>query len=57
MHGLDADEMHLCNPRDREAARGAEAEGIATANLTSVTCVKCRTLLHRARREVRGRRT
>ena len=40
-HALDADGMVACNPRDREAAHRAEVEGIATSDLTQVTCAKC----------------
>ena len=43
--------MVLCNPRDREAAHRAEAEGIATDDLAAVTCRKCLELLHRQRRD------
>jgi hypothetical protein len=39
--------MVLCNPRDREAAHRAAAEGIATDDLAAVTCRKCRALLSR----------
>jgi hypothetical protein len=42
LHALDEDGMVACNPRDREAAHRAEVEGIATADLTAVTCRKCR---------------
>ncbi len=55
MHGLNADGMLLCNPRDREAAHRAQVAGIATESLSSVTCSKCRTLMHRSRHEARGR--
>ncbi len=41
--------MVACNPRDREAAHRAEAEGIATADPAAVTCKKCLDLLHRRR--------
>ena len=41
LHGLDENGMVLCNPRDREAAHRAEAEGIATEDLNEVTCRKC----------------
>ena len=52
-HGLNADGMVVCNPRDREAAHRAEAEGIATGDFAKVTCGKCRALIFRARREER----
>ena len=51
LHALDADGMVLCNPRDREAAHRAEAEGIATGDVAAVTCRKCLELLHRQRRD------
>lgn len=41
LHGLDENGMVICNPRDREAAHRAEAEGIATERLDAVTCRKC----------------
>lgn len=41
LHGLDEHGMVICNPRDREAAHRAEAEGIATERLHAVTCRKC----------------
>lgn len=41
LHGLDEDGMVICNPRDREAAHRAEAEGIATVHLHAMTCAKC----------------
>jgi hypothetical protein len=53
LHALTADGMVLCNPRDKEAAHRAEMEGIATDNRAAVTCAKCRTLLYKARSEVR----
>lgn len=46
LHALDENGMVLCNPRDREAAHRAEVEGIATTDLTAVTCRKCHSLLH-----------
>jgi len=51
LHGLTADGMVACNPRDREAAHRAQNEGIATADLSRVTCPECRTRLFRARRQ------
>jgi hypothetical protein len=45
-HALDAEGMVLCNPRDREAAHRAQMEGIATDNLSRVTCRKCRRRLY-----------
>lgn len=50
LHGLNADGMVACNPRDREAAHRAQMEGIATENLAAVTCRECLTRLHKARR-------
>jgi hypothetical protein len=47
LHALDADDMVLCNPRDREAAHRAEMEGIATEDRAAVTCRKCLALLYR----------
>ncbi|MBK8257760.1 MAG: hypothetical protein IPK82_34465 [Polyangiaceae bacterium] len=41
LHALDENGMVLCNPRDREAAHRAEVEGIATEQLSDVTCRKC----------------
>jgi len=40
-HALNADDMVLCNPRDKEAAHRAQMEGIATGDRTEVTCRKC----------------
>ena len=56
VHGLNADGMVACNPRDREAAHRAEVEGIATEDLSAVTCKKCLPLMYRIRREARGRK-
>jgi hypothetical protein len=58
LHALNDDGMVLCNPRDREAAHRAEMEGIATDDLSAVTCRKCLSLLYerdRARNEGRSR--
>jgi hypothetical protein len=41
LHALDAEGMVACNPRDREAAHRAQMEGIATTDLSAVTCRKC----------------
>jgi hypothetical protein len=49
-HGLNADGMVLCNPRDKEAAHRAEMEGIATEDRTQVTCRKCLALLYKCDR-------
>jgi hypothetical protein len=54
LHGLDANGMVACNPRDREAAHRAEAEGIATTSEDAVTCRKCLEILHRDRRGQRS---
>jgi hypothetical protein len=51
LHALNKDGMVLCNPRDKEAAHRAEMEGIATEDVSSVTCRKCRSLLHRRARD------
>lgn len=51
LHGIDADGMVACNPRDREAAHRARMEGIATEALEAVSCPKCRTRLYRARKK------
>ena len=45
LHAFDADGMVLCNPRDREAAHRAQAEGIATDVREDVTCPNCIPLL------------
>ena len=50
LHLLDADGVVACNPRDREAAHRAQVEGIATGDLSAVTCKKCIRLMYRARR-------
>jgi len=47
LHALNADGMVLCNPRDKEAARRAEMEGIATDDHAAVTCRKCLSLLYK----------
>ncbi len=52
LHALDENGMMLCNPRDREAAHRAEAEGIATERVAEVTCRKC---LDRMSKEQRRR--
>ena len=56
LHGLTADGMVACNPRDREAAHRAENEGIATADLSAVTCAECRARLFAAQRAARRSR-
>jgi hypothetical protein len=50
LHALDQDGMVACNNRDREAAHRAQVEGIATEDLDSVTCLKCKALLPQLRR-------
>jgi hypothetical protein len=55
LHGLNAEGMVACNPRDREAAHRAQMKGIAAAHLSAVTCPKCRTLMHQARRKTSTR--
>jgi hypothetical protein len=47
LHALNEDGMVLCNPRDREAARRAEMEGIATEDHNAVTCRNCLELLYK----------
>lgn len=54
LHGLNAEGMVACNPRDREAAHRARMHGIATEDFASVTCKKCRTQIHQLRRERPG---
>ena len=49
LHALDENGMVACNPRDREAAHRAEAEGIATSDEAAVTCKQCQGILHRRR--------
>jgi hypothetical protein len=51
LHALNADGMVLCNPRDKEAAHRAEMEGVATDDLATVTCRKCRDLLYKLPKE------
>jgi len=45
LHALNEDGMVVCNPRDKEAAHRAAMEGIATADPTAVTCLKCLSLM------------
>jgi hypothetical protein len=56
LHALDDDGMHLCNPRDKEAAHRAEMEAIATEDRAAVTCRKCRSLLYQREKEGHERR-
>ena len=56
LHGLNADGMLLCNPRDREAAHRAQVQQIATDDLDAITCVKCRRLAKTAALPVRSSR-
>jgi hypothetical protein len=53
-HALDAEEMVLCNPGDREAAHRAQMEGIATDDRARVTCRKCRHMLYQLDRTRTG---
>ena len=53
LHALTTEGMVLCNPRDREAAHRAQAEGIATDDRAAVTCRKCLALLFKQIREER----
>lgn len=55
LHGLDANGSVVCNPRDKEAAHRAHVEGIATDDLTAITCTKCLRLMHRQRHDARTR--
>lgn len=41
LHALTEEGMVLCNARDKEAAHRAEMEGIATYDVSLVTCRKC----------------
>ena len=45
LHALNEHGMVTCNPRDKEAAHRAQTEGIATYELTKVTCRKCLSLV------------
>lgn len=47
LHFLNENGMVACNPRDREAAHRAEVEGIATENVQTVTCKKCRAVIRK----------
>ena len=53
LHGLDKDGMVLCNPRDKEAAHRAHAEGIATDDWKMVTCRKCLSLIYQLNKTLR----
>ena len=55
-HALDADGMVLCNPRDKEAAHRAQTERIATDNWEEVTCAKCKLLIYKHNKDLRGRK-
>lgn len=54
LHALDENGMVLCNPRDREAAHRAEAEGIATRRFEAVTCRKCQERMTKEQRRRSG---
>ena len=56
LHSLDEDGMLLCNPRDKEAALRAQTERIATDNLKTVTCSKCRTLIYKRNKDLQERK-
>lgn len=56
LHALDADGKVLCNPRDREAAHRAQAEGIATDIREDVTCPNCIPLLFKLEKSKRERK-
>ncbi len=47
LHALDGNGMVVCNPRDKEAAHRAEAEGIATDDRAAVTCRECLARLYK----------
>lgn len=55
IHGLNADGMVACNPRDREAAHRARMHGIASEEPNAVTCGNCLTAVHRERRDQKKR--
>ena len=55
LHALDEDGMVLCNPRDKEAAHRAQTERIATDNWKGVTCAKCKLLIHKRNKALKGR--
>lgn len=50
VHGLNSEGHVFCNSRDREAAHRAQMKGITSENVSAVTCSKCRTLMHQARK-------
>lgn len=54
-HGLNADGMVACNPRDREAILRAEVADVRTGDIAAVTCQKCLAALQRQARERRPR--
>lgn len=48
VHGLNADGMLACNPRDPEAAHRADVGDIVTtADLAAITCKKCISAMRR----------
>ena len=55
LHALDADGMVLCNLCDKEAAHRAQTESIATENWEAVTCTKCKLLIHKRNKALRGK--
>jgi len=54
LHALDQDGMVLCNPCDKEAAHRAQTERIATENWEAVTCAKCKLLIYKRNKTLRG---
>jgi len=56
LHGLDANGMVLCNPRDKEAALRAQTERIATDNWKAVTCDKCISLIYKHNKSLSERK-
>jgi len=56
LHALDENGMVLCNPRDKEAAHRAQAEGIATDEWPDVTCRKCLALIYKRNKALKERK-
>jgi len=56
LHALDENGMVLCNPRDKEAAHRARAEGIATDEWQAVTCRKCRALIYKHNKDLKDQK-
>ncbi|MBN1538437.1 MAG: hypothetical protein JW908_17005 [Anaerolineales bacterium] len=51
VHFINEDGMVACNPGDIEAANRAQDEGIATTNVSEVTCKKCIAILYKLLKE------